>query len=107
MLTQCIGFVNFSLRLVGQFAHLMVLCDALHALDVEHVAIALDVRVFGQIAQVIVPFDAQLALLVDHVAIALDERVFAQIAQVIVPFDTQLAHTYYRSFDAACNRTKA
>jgi len=62
MLTQCIGFVNFSLCRVAQIGHLMVLCDAPHALVVDHVAIALDERVFAQIAQVIVPFDTPHAL---------------------------------------------
>jgi len=93
MLTQCIGFVNFSLRRIAQIAQIIVPFDAPLALVVDHVAAAsaLDERVFAKIAQIMVPLDAPLALVVDHVARALDERVFAQIAQIMVPLDAPLA----------------
>jgi len=87
MLTQCIGFANFSLCRVAQIGHLMVLCDALLALVVDHVAPALDERGFAQIAQVVVPFDAQLVVLGEHVAPALDECGFAHgAAQIAIPY---------------------
>ena len=95
MLTQCIGFVNFSLRCVAQIAHIMEPFDTPLALVVDDVAPALNERVFApgttQISQVMVPFDAQLALVIDHVAPALDERIFAPLAQIMVPFDALFA----------------
>ena len=88
MLTQCKGLVIFSPRRVALLGKLIVPCDAMHALGVDHVALALDEHVFArgaaQIVQLMVSCDAPHALLVDHVALALDERVFARGAAQIV-----------------------
>ena len=69
MLTHCSGSVDFSLRRVGLLGQPLIRCDALHALVVNHVALALDVRVFGRVAQLVIRCNAPHALVFDHVAL--------------------------------------
>ena len=86
MLDECV-FGRVVAQLAIRVAQLLVPCDALLALVVDHVALALDVRVFGRVAQLLVPCDPLLALVIKHVALALDVRVsvFGRVAIPHVP----------------------